>query len=504
MSSGPTCGSLGGRRRAGFVCHVVHVASRLSGLDASFIYAETERAHMHTLKLLLLDAAGFGPGADPLQECRLALRGALRDLPHWRSVLDTAGPLADHPRWVACEDFELDDHVRGIHLLEGTDAALDDLIGKLMSEALPRNRPLWQAVVVTGIPRRVALVFKIHHSLADGVAFSRVLDVLTTRSPECAAARSLVPAEESLLSRSSLTRLAMTAWLRRIAALPSLCTRTVMAAIRRTWSRLQADMPTSVLFRGPKARFNGPLSGTRKFARAKVALDDLKAVKDVYEVTLNDVVMDIAAAAIRQWQAAHGGSLDRPLVAGVPVTAETEADRDRRSGNKVAHIPVLLHTDIDDDVERLQAIHRSTGQAKLELEFAGPELLQRWSELARPATLRAIWEIVPHLPRPPINLVVANVPGPRETIYFGGAEVVDLWSVGPILEGIGLNITAWSYRGRLTFGVQADAELVADVSTIARALERAASWLRERAELEAREDADVLQHPSASAAARVS
>ena len=95
--------------------------------------------------------------------------------------------------------------------------------------------------------------------------------------------------------------------------------------------------------------------------------------------------------------------------------------------------------------------------------------------------MRIVWRVVPHLPRPPINLVVSNVPGPRDTRYFGGAEVADLYSVGPLLEGIGLNVTAWTYRDRINFGILSAADALSDPSVIAEGIEPALRRLVEHA-----------------------
>jgi hypothetical protein len=148
----------------------------------------------------------------------------------------------------------------------------------------------------------------------------------------------------------------------------------------------------------------------------------------------------------------------------------------------MSHVPVCLHTNVEDPIARLYAIHRASEAAKADLELVGNDMLARWSELTVPGVLRTLWRIVPRLPRPPINLVLANVPGPKERLSFAGAEVEDLTSVGPILDGVGLNITAWSYGDRLNYGLLAVPEQVPDLDELAGDIEAAAAQLEQLAE----------------------
>jgi hypothetical protein len=157
--------------------------------------------------------------------------------------------------------------------------------------------------------------------------------------------------------------------------------------------------------------------------------------------------------------------VDTPLVAGVPVGLG--GAEDHRQGNRVSHLLVPLHVEIADPLERLVATRRAAGAAKELHDVLGRGLLTRWSELAQRSALRWIWQrFVPRAKRPPINLVVSNVQGPREALYIAGARLVELWSVGPILEHIGLNVTVWSYQGTLAFSAIACPEHLPDLSLL--------------------------------------
>jgi diacylglycerol O-acyltransferase len=446
------------------------VPERLSGLDASFVYIDDARVHMHTLKLLTLDPATIEGGYSYRGLVR-AIHDAAAGLPNWCSKLAFDG--IGHPRWVPDADFDIDAHVERI--VVATDRELDQVVAARMARPLPHDRPLWRATIIEESKgRHVSVALAIHHSLADGIAFSRVLESITEHTTPPGTPPVRAPPRRA--ARSPLRIL-----LAHLARLPALLGRTLWGAAIRLVRRLHEHRPLTWLFHGPKLSFNAPLTSARAFARASIPLALVQRIKDAVGTTVNDVVMATAAEALQRWMDSRRLDTSRPLVAGVPVSAEGGPDRGRRSGNMLSHVPVCLHTDIDDPIDRLRAIHHSAERAKADLEIAGHDLLARWSELTMPWILRSLWSIVPRLPRPPINLVLANVPGPRTRLRFAGAEVEDLTSVGPILDGVGLNITAWSYCDRVNYGMLAVPEQVPDLAEFASDIETAATQMEARA-----------------------
>lgn len=454
---------------------------RLSGLDASFVYTDNDRIHMHTLKLLTLDPTTM-VGGYTFERLVAAIGDAATRLPNWCSRLEFGVSGIDHPRWVPDLQFDIHEHV-GRVIIAGEPNELDAVISETLSRPLPRDRPLWHATVVEGfMDGQVAVVLKIHHSLADGMAFARILSSITSKTPD-----PIVPAPEPAhrtvrISKRELTRDALRTWIRHLARTPVLMFHTLWGAIKRVWSRLLGHRHVTELFRGPRLPFNARLSAQRIFAQRSVALSDAKEIKRAFGATVNDVVLAATAEALRSWLRLRGLSTSPSVIAGMPVSAEDgHSDKDRRFGNKVSHIPISLHTDIEDPIDRLAAIHASSSHAKDDLQITGKDLLVRWSELNHPAAIRAVWNLIPRLPRPPINLVLASVPGPPKRLHFAGAEVADLTSVGPLLDGVGLNVTAWSYCDRLNFGLLACPQHVPDLAQLARGIEDAMSFMLERA-----------------------
>lgn len=443
---------------------------------------------MHTLKLLILDPQGMA-GGYRFERLVDVIAAVVSRLPSWRSRVVPAPMGLDHPRWEADPSFDVHDHVQRVLLTaRGDSAALDRVISDVLSVPLPRDRPLWHITVVEGLADgKVALVMKIHHALADGTAFARILRSITSTArrpvlPPVPASKIEQPAAVSGVRMLGIGLLAL---VRRIARFPWLFLWTVMGDSRRRKLRRRTGERAAFLFRGPATPMNRPLTPRRELARVCLPFEDLELVKEAFGTTLNDVVLEVVADALRAWMERGDLGTSRPLVAGVPISAETDRDAERRLGNKVAHFAVPLHTDLDDPVERLQAIHRSASAAKAEVDALGRDLLLRWSELANRSSMRLLWRVVPHLPRPPINVIVSNVPGPGNPLYLAGAEVVDLYSVGPLVEGVGLNVTAWSYRDRLAIGVLTCPDLLSDPRSITDGIRLALRRLVGRALLEA-------------------
>jgi WS/DGAT/MGAT family acyltransferase len=204
---------------------------------------------------------------------------------------------------------------------------------------------------------------------------------------------------------------------------------------------------------------------------ASLSLDDVKTVRRAFDVTVNDVVLALCAAALRRYLEERGELPQRPLIAGVPVSVGT-AQEGRLVGNKVSNLFTSLRTDITDPVERLRAIHHVTQAAKEVQHALGPEMLLEWSEVTPPLLLTGFMRLYSRLRladrhRPPINVVISNVPGPSEPLQIAGARLLEIYSMGPILEGIGLNITVWSYVDRMAFGLVACREIMPDLWDLA-------------------------------------
>jgi WS/DGAT/MGAT family acyltransferase len=456
---------------------------RLTGLDAGFLYMETPTLHMHTLKIAIVDPSSV-PGGYSFQKVKDTMAERLHLLPPFRRrVVEVPGRI-HHPVWVTEPDVDLSFHVRRVGCpAPGGMHEFCEIASDIASRQLDRSRPLWEVWVVEGLEEgKVGFVSKIHHTVADGVAAASLLGSIAGAidTPSPVEAR-----PETLPSRRRLFVDALRDLLRELAGLPKLLRRTVRSLAELRRRRHTGDVTSPLPFSTPNLSFNGPLSSHRLFTMTSLGLDDAKMVKNTFSTTLNDVVLAVTAGALRRYLTERGELPDRPLVAGVPVS--TAAEPDRLGGNKVSNMFTSLPVQIPDPVERLRAIHEVTRSAKDAHNVLGAEMLRDWSEVTPPRPFAWFMRLYSRRGlaarhRPPINLVVSNVPGPRQPLEIAGARIVAIYSMGPILEGIGLNVTVWSYLDALNFGVVACPEHAPDLWRLTDSLHEALAELVKAAE----------------------
>lgn len=461
---------------------------RLPGVDAGFLYLETPTLHMHTLKIGVLDVSGIAELSGPEIDLGKAGLAVLRDqlgrrlhlLPTFRRRVVQVPWGLNHPVWVEDGAFDLDRHLATRRVpAPGGPVQVDEVIADIASTALPRDRPLWSITLLDGLADRgLVVVAKVHHALADGVAAAGLLAAVMVTDPTQreAAPPAAVWSGETLPARRDLLRQAVRDWAGPLRALPTLLLDTARrlrsaVAVRRTAS----VRPPRPILDTPRASFNGALTTRRTFATGSLPLDGVRRVARGVGVSVNDVVLALVSAALRQWLAARGERLRGSLTASVPVAADPPGSPARLVGNRVSSLFTSLCSDVADPVERLRRIHQVTVQAKAVQQALGLDLLERWVQYTPGGPFG--WAMRQYsrlrgadLHRPPVNLVVSNVPGPREPLYVAGARLADLFSVGPILEGIGLNITVWSYCDRMNVSAISCPTLLPDLRVVVDAM----------------------------------
>ena len=422
----------------------------LTGLDARFLYSETPTAHMHTMKVVVVDMAGR---TEVLTHALLAtgLAKRLDRMPGFRRRAVPVPHLISHPVWVETP-FDPAEHIVWRRVdPPGDRVGLAAVVAEVAGIPLRRDRPLWELTVVEGLADgRVAFVVKLHHALADGVAAAAMLENVFKGDDEMAVVE---PAHlEPLPDPRNLSRIALRNRARRVTQLPRLAKETFsgLRAARRASRNRTVRIPA--LFSGPKSQFNISLSERRTFAVTDVSMADIKSIRTEHGVTVNDVFLAVCGGGLRRY-------LDREtsdrggLIASVPIGNPGDGGI-RLSGNRLNHMLVAIRTDLDDPVARLRSISEGSAAARADRTALGLELFEERAEHTPPTLyLAAIrlwaWSHLADRLRPPLNLIASNVAGPRATLELDGGIVSELWSVGPILEGIGLNLTAWSYDGVL-------------------------------------------------------
>jgi WS/DGAT/MGAT family acyltransferase len=463
----------------------------MSGLDAGFLYMETPTLHMHTLKIGVIDPAKV-PGGYSFARFREELEKRLHLLPPFRRCIVPVPLNLHHPVWIEDPRFDLSYHLRRIGAPPPAGPReMDEVIGEIASYPLDRSRPLWQIWVIEGLEEgHVAFAAKIHHALADGVAAAALLANVLSLDPE---PHDPPPPDrpwrpEKMPSKGTLVLDAIRDWLPAWRTLPNLVRRTRRGVKAAAQEKERSDIRLPRPIRDvPKTSFNGSLSTRRVFATTTLSLEDFRKVRKAFGVTVNDIVLEIVGASVLRYLSDRGEVPDRALVAGVPVSTDRPDEIRRLGGNRVSNLFTSLCTDQTDPVERLHAISETMKQAKVVNNALGADLMGDWAELypggpfswiMRTYSARGLAE----RHRPPFNMVVSNVPGPKAPLYIAGARLAALYSVGPILEGIGLNVTLWSYMDQMNFSAIADRELLPDLHRIVDGLEDGLDELLKAAE----------------------
>jgi diacylglycerol O-acyltransferase / wax synthase len=466
---------------------------QLTGLDTSFLTMETGGQFGHVGSLALYEVSGLGERSlyDAIGE---AINQRIHLLPPYRRRLVEVPLGLDHPYWIEDPDFDLDFHLRHIGLPQpGDDQQLSDLISRIHARPLDRSRPLWEMYVIEGLANGlVGLYTKIHHATIDGVSGAEMTQVLLDRTrggepvepPKPAGRPAAVPSTAEMLARGIVGaalnpgRVVRTA-IRTVQSLRN--NNEALGALARgygfdrmplagPWLRKrgpQVDADPIPQTPAPKTPFNRSITPHRRWAFFSMPLAEVKRVKSAFDVTLNDVVMAISASALRRYLEEKRALPKDSLIAMVPVSVRSESERQEYT-NRVTSILATLATDIEDPVERLQTIHQAMKSAKRMQQAVPANLLSDWSQVAAPALMAqaariaARTKIVDRM-NPPFNVIISNVPGPRETLYCAGAEMRTFFPVSAVAEGQGLNITVQSYQDHLDFGLIACRELVPDV-----------------------------------------
>lgn len=440
---------------------------RLSGWDAVLLYSETPNVHMHTIKaaVIELDSDRRDFGIDAFRE---VIGGRLNKLEPFCYQLVEIPFKLHHPMWREHCELDMEYHIRPWRLpAPGGRRELDEAIGRIASTQLERDRPLWEMYFVEGLANnRIAVVGKIHHALADGVASANLM----------ARGMDLRPGPDGDPYRydpaptaRQLMGSAFADHLRHVGRIPHTVRYTAqgLGRVRRSSRKLSPELTRP--FEPPPTFMNHKITPERRFATATLALADVKETGKRLGATINDMVLAMSAGALRTLLMRYDGDAPR-LLASVPMSFDFSPER--ISGNRFSGVLVGLPTDSDDPLERVRCSHENAVAAKESNQLMGPELVSRWAAYMPPAPTQAFfrWASGREGQNKILNLNISNVPGPRERGRVGGALVTEIYSVGPLTAGSGLNITVWSYVDQLNISVLSDGATVKDPHEVTEAM----------------------------------
>jgi WS/DGAT/MGAT family acyltransferase len=440
---------------------------RLTGWDAVLLYSETPNVHMHTLKIAIieLDPASRGFTIDAFRQ---VIAGRMDKLvPLGYQLIDVPFKF-HHPMWRENCEIDFEYHIRPWRLAApGGRRELDEAIGEIGSTPLDRAHPLWEMYFVEGLANdRIAVVVKIHHALADGVASANLMahgmDLMPTPQGSGYSADP-APTKRELMSTAFVDHM------RHIKRIPGTIAYTAQGIRRVRRSTRKFSPELSRPFTPPLTFMNHVLTPERRFATATLALADVKTTGKKLGATINDMVLAMSSGALRNLLLRYDGKAE-PLLASVPISFDFSPER--ISGNKFSGMMVALPTDIQDPLERVQAAHDNAVFAKESHHLLGPELVSRWAAYWPPSGTEAMfrWLSSRDGQNKVLNLNISNVPGPRTRGRVGGALVTEIYSVGPLTAGSGLNITVWSYVDQLNISVLSDGATLKDPHEVTEAM----------------------------------
>jgi diacylglycerol O-acyltransferase / wax synthase len=425
---------------------------QLSGVDALHVLEESPGEHMHTIKLAVLAARPDGPVS--VAELQDWARERLPQIPAMRWMVVKIPYGLGRPVFIDAGAFDVDRHLFVERLRAGTAEEFDELVSRIASIQLSRDRPLWELTIVEGLPDgQVALVFKIHHAIMDGQASVRFFE-LAFDSAVPLTFGPVPERPEPVPSRAELVRFAMTSHARLYAQLPSVLRRSVVSARENRARKAGGAVPVVNPMSGPSTRFNRLPLPDRVYVDVTVPFSRISALKSAVGVTVNELFVTLCGGAIRRYLEAHGETPDKCLNVAHPVSIRRPGEIDD-FGNRTSYWYVALGTDIADPIERVVAVKGSLDAAR-EWATGDTELFAVWQDyylLFGKVTLKTLAVAERLTKRPLFNAVVSNVRGPQ-SLSLAGAPVVAVRSMGPLSRVLGLNFTAWSYEDTFSIGVQ--------------------------------------------------
>lgn len=419
----------------------------LSPTDSAFLWIETRNQPMHV--------AGLNIYTPPKGEGHEYVRKLLAD---WGKHLQAKPPFNQRLvmkmglwYWEEDSEFELDYHLRHLALPQpGRIRELLAMVSRLHGNLMDRSRPLWETYVIEGLPGgRFATYTKIHHALIDGVTGAKIMaeglskDAQEIKPPLWAQAYAKHPTSRRKAPPSGV--------LQQLANLARAGRDIVPGISSGVWDIIRASQThgnTALPFQAPPTPFNVEISGSRRFASQSYSLARFKRIGTAAGATVNDVTLAICAGALRKYLEVQKALPKKPLIAMVPVSLHGETDA---GGNQVSLLLANLGTHIKDPVKRLAHIVESTTLAKTKLSSM-PRLQKMAHGITSISPLGAGMVTGAAEKHPVFNLVISNVPGPRETLFLDGARLDEVYPVSIPAHYMALNITISGYGDNLGFG----------------------------------------------------
>ena len=441
-------------------------------MDAAFLYLERREIPLAIAGVFIFD----GPISFDDLVAHVASRIHL--IPRYRQVAVLPPFHLGYPTWEEHPRFDILQHVHLVSLAApGGEDQLEALAGRLFSQVLDRNKPLWEIYVVDGLSgNRGALIVRVHHALADGISGAALLKMMFDASPEVVrpsappeTPRSAAPPPEHSIVEA-LACAIHTSLKNMVAAEAALLDLGQALLTEPMQSGLQGLVKLLPEWAKAVERlpFNRPCGGTRKFSWTQIPFTEVNAVRERLGGTVNEVILTVVTHAISQYTKLHGQPVkDRFARIVCPVNLRGD-DQQVSLGNQITFLPVVLPLGIKDPAELLHAV---TARMQIMKKVRAAEvmsILAAWIGAMPPPMQAAFWGGIPliPLPVPLLNLICTNVPGSPTPLYALGRRMIASYPQVPTGYELGFGVAVQSYDGRLFFGLNADADAAGDVTRL--------------------------------------
>ncbi|MFO7548773.1 MAG: wax ester/triacylglycerol synthase family O-acyltransferase [Acidimicrobiia bacterium] len=462
----------------------------LSYLDASFLALETRTTHMHVAAVAIFDARALqleGGGID-IDRIRAHIEAKLQYIPRYRQRLGYV-PYNRSPVWVDDDHFNFDYHVRHTSLPRpGSDAQLKRLTGRILSNQLDRDKPLWELWVVEGLEGdRFALIAKLHHCMIDGIAGVDLTTILLNVVPDgtieqaphwrprpAPTGTQLAVAEIAKATRRTIDLIADAGGIVKRSS-------SALSTAGHRMSAAKESLSSGWLTPASRTPLNPEIGPNRRFDWTEMGLDEIKAVKNALGGTVNDVVLAIATGAVRHFLQVHRNypvdGLEFRAMA--PVSVRMEHQRGRL-GNQVAMWLVELPVGSADPAGWVHQIAGETRHLKETDQALGAATIVELSSGTPVPLLSLASRLASNVLRP-FNLTITNVPGPQFPMYLLEARMVANYPIVPLWAQHGVGLALFSYDGRLQWGIHADYDALPDTGAFVESLHHAFRQLQNAA-----------------------
>jgi len=461
-------------------------SDRLSWGDTVFLHLERQGMPLNVASVCTFE------GKISLRECIRFVESKLPVLPRYLKRVVSAPLGMGLPSWEYDPEFDITRHVREEKLRYGTDNELKAVAGKLFSQLMDRKHPLWDMTLVQGLKlNRTAVILRLHHCLADGIAGVALMNVLFDASPAVPHLPKrkfrfeVPPPPDTLTSLTTGVVDSYSDLVKRIfSAMADVLSMGERAAINGgqlvPTEELSKLLPEITAFT-ERLRFNTLYCGPQKFAWADVPLEEVKVIKDTFGVSVNDVILALVTATVRRYLELHGELVQARLFRMMVPVNLRGSNHGSELGNRISLVPVTVPLDIRDPKKLLMAVHQRTEFLKQAHAAELVSLSAGLIGMLPTGVQAAIGPVLSRLPVTPFNMVCTNVPGPQYPLHLLGHKMLRWYPYVPVGGEMAMNCAVLSYDGNIGFGFSGDVHAVPDLRRLEELLKVSFAELREAA-----------------------